>query len=156
MPKAETKKTKWVRKYSRHFWTLILIVLAFVVLSTMTDNDSRASVRFGSRTLDVEVVNNQESRVRGLGGRQSLPENEGMLFVFDEPEKHCIWMKGMNFPIDIVWVDERKTVKKVMQDVKPETYPDSFCPDQDILYVLEVGAGYSARHDLKEGTQLKF
>lgn len=143
-------------KFKKQLYGAVAISLVFVMFVTFINKNASTSVRFGQTTLPVEVVDTPEERVRGLSGKPSLPENKGMLFIFDEPGIHCIWMKDMNFPIDIVWADEDKKVTQVQSNVSPATYPDEFCPEEPAHYVLEVNAGYSERMNLTAGTQLQF
>jgi uncharacterized membrane protein (UPF0127 family) len=62
----------------------------------------------------------------------------------------------MGFPLDIIWTDADKKIVTIEEDVQPDTYPKSFCPDQLALYVIEVNAGVSKRAGLVEGQQLQF
>jgi uncharacterized membrane protein (UPF0127 family) len=100
-----------------------------------------AKVILGKQNLTVNVARTAEERSRGLSGVESLSENRGLLFVFVTPGKYGFWMKDMNFPIDIVWIDERMRVAHIENNVSPNTYPTNFTPSQDALYVLEVNAG---------------
>ena len=56
--------------------------------------------------VEVEVMVKPQDRALGLMFRPSLPEDKGMLFVFEYSDFHGIWMKNCKFPIDIVWLDE--------------------------------------------------
>lgn len=106
--------------------------------------------------IPVYVAEDSVSRERGLGGMKTLPDNWGMLFVFDTPDIYGFWMKGMEFAIDIVWFDENKTVVHIASDVAPETYPRSYNPDEKSLFVLEVNAGFAKTHKIKIGNQFVF
>jgi hypothetical protein len=86
----------------------------------------------------------------------NLAKNEGMLFVFNHPSQHVFWMKDMNFPIDMIWLDENLKIIYFQKNVLPESYPATFGPDQNSLYVLEVNAGFSDKHNLKIGDSLSF
>jgi uncharacterized membrane protein (UPF0127 family) len=102
--------------------------------------------------LSVEVVDTLAERGRGLSGREMLPENNGMLFVFDTPGRYGFWMYGMKFPLDIIWIDERLRVVYFVENAQPcvnicETYE----PPEDALYVLEVNAGFVKKYGLKVG-----
>jgi uncharacterized membrane protein (UPF0127 family) len=102
--------------------------------------------------LSVEVVDTPAERGRGLSGREMLPENSGMLFVFDTPGIYGFWMYGMKFPLDIIWIDERLRVVYFVENAQPcvnicETYE----PPADALYVLEVNAGFVKKYGLKVG-----
>lgn len=79
---------------------------------------------------------------------------QGMLFDFEKPQRACIWMKGMNLNIDIVWIDHNKKVTQIKENVSPDTYPKSFCADQT-RYVIELAAGTARRAGLKTGLRLK-
>lgn len=95
----------------------------------------------GGHRLNLEVVDTERERTRGLSGRESLGKNAGMLFVFPVSNTYGFWMKDMNFSIDIVWLDENFEIVYIKEEVSPETYPESFRPDTPARYVLEVNAG---------------
>jgi uncharacterized membrane protein (UPF0127 family) len=102
--------------------------------------------------LSVEVADTPAERGRGLSGREMLPENSGMLFVFDTPRRYGFWMYGMKFPLDIIWIDERLRVVYFVENAQPcvnicETYE----PPADALYVLEVNAGFVKKYGMKIG-----
>ncbi len=100
----------------------------------------------GAVSLSVEVADTAEERERGLSGRESLEENQGMLFVFEKPDAYRFWMKGMRFPIDILWLNENKKIVGVEADIATSTYPEVFIPKEEILYALEVPAGFVRTH----------
>lgn len=114
----------------------------------------RGTVLAGSTTIAVEVADTHLSRRQGLSGRTTLPAGTGMLFAFEQEGDWGIWMKDMQFPIDIIWMDSAGAVITVAADVSPATYPNSFYPERPARYVLEVPAGYAAAHDIAEGSEL--
>ncbi len=71
------------------------------------------------KVLQAEVMVSDEDRAMGLMFRPSLPLDRGMIFVFEAPEFHGIWMKNCKFPIDILWLDEQKQVVHVAEAVPP-------------------------------------
>lgn len=83
-----------------------------------------------------------------------MPDDNGMLFVFDEPDTHTFWMKGMNFDLDFVWLDENKTVVEITPNVSKDSYPDFITPTEPVVSVLELGAGVAAREGIKVGDVL--
>ncbi len=107
--------------------------------------------------LELEIADTESERARGLSGRAALGENEGMLFIFDEPEMPGFWMKDMHFPIDIIWLDENRQIVGLHENIAPDTYPAIFYPPRlveagpprPIKYVLEVNAGWVAARQLK-------
>ena len=108
-------------------------------------------IQIGDAIFKVEIADTDEKRIQGLSNRESLPENSGMLFVFENPDKHGIWMKDMKFPIDIAWLDAQKTVFWVEKSVSPDTFPQVFYPPSEALYVLEVPAGTFKKNHIDIG-----
>lgn len=74
-----------------------------------------------------------------------------MLFVFAEAEQYSFWMKDMNYPIDIVWIDANRQVVAITENATPESYPLKFTPPVPVKYVLEVRSGWNTRHRVKVG-----
>ena len=100
------------------------------------------------KVLQVEVMVTDEDRAMGLMFRPSLPLDHGLLFVFEQPDFHGFWMKNCRFPIDMVWLDEKRTVVHIAEGVPPcKSDP---CPVYQPLrrasYVVEMNAG-QARHE---------
>jgi uncharacterized protein len=113
---------------------------------TFTSELRTTSVEIGGISINVEIAETPEARAHGLSGRTSLPDNTGMLFIFDESEKHGFWMKDMHFAIDIVWIDDNREVIGVEKEVVPETFPQIFYPSLPIKYVLELPSGFIENH----------
>ena len=97
----------------------------------------------GDTVLQVEVAQTTEQRMTGLSYRSSLAESRGMFFIFENDGIHGIWMKEMQFPIDVVWIDAAMKVLHIERSVAPNTYPKQFAPPTPARYVLEVPAGYT-------------
>ncbi len=104
----------------------------------------------------VDLADTQEEQEKGLSGQAFLPSNYGKLFVFREPGSYGFWMKDMNFPIDIIWLDENMRVLGIEDSVSPSTYPNIFYPPQDVSFVLEVNAGFSTANDLSNNQLIRF
>jgi uncharacterized membrane protein (UPF0127 family) len=108
----------------------------------------------GEKSVAVEIADSDEKRVRGLSGKDYLDDNHGMFFIFEEPDYYSIWMKSMNFSIDIIWINEEKEIVYIEQNISPKTYPKSFIPTQKALYILEVNAGFVKKAGIKIGDQI--
>jgi uncharacterized membrane protein (UPF0127 family) len=110
------------------------------------------------KVLQSEVMVKDEDRAMGLMFRPSLPSDHGMLFLFERPDFHGIWMKNCRFPIDIVWLDEGRRVVDVAARVPPcKADP---CPVYQPMgrasYVVEMGAGQAEREKVARGAVLDF
>lgn len=106
--------------------------------------------------LRVEVAETPVARRCGLSLRDLLSENRGMLFVFEESGFHGIWMKDMNFSIDIVWIDEAHRVVDEVFGASPESYPGVFKPKKGASYVLEVPQGFAKKYNIVAGDEIVF
>lgn len=122
--------------------------------STDTTAYNAYSLTVNNVKVDLMVSTDEASKEKGLGGRDSIPENSSMLFIFDKPEKYGIWMKDMKFNIDIVWLNAEKRIVHIEKDVSPDTYPDVFFPPEDSLYIMEFNAGFSDKNMLSVGNVL--
>ena len=60
--------------------------------------------------IEIEIADDQDAQALGLGERETLPWNRGMLLVYEEPTRVAIWMKGMRFDIDIVWIRDGRII----------------------------------------------
>jgi len=145
-----------VKKYLFALLVLVAVaVLAYAVLPKEVDTTVMRTITIGGVSLAVEVADTEILREQGLSGRSDLRSGKGMLFVFDTDGLWNIWMKDMQFPIDIVWTDVDGKVVTVALDIAPETYPKVFSPSSPARYVLELPAGFAAAHGIKEGSIIK-
>lgn len=101
----------------------------------------KAYLIVGDLQVVANVASTKTKRSVGLSEKDSLDEKEGLFFIFPEDDKHGIWMKGMNFPIDIIWIAGDGRVVGLKKDAKPESYPKVFYPEEKARYILEVSAG---------------
>lgn len=111
----------------------------------------------GGATFDVEVVQDPESRARGLQERARLPEGEGMVFAFSASGRHRFWMYKCRIPLDIVWLDAQGSVVAIENSlpVCAELPCKEYEPQADARFVLELGAGVAARRGIRKGTKLE-
>lgn len=164
-PKATAKKTKWARNIAVAALALVLVLsflAAFSVEKTSAPSNVGTVPPNGCNGLLVrkacyplERADTNQTRIKGLSGRENLPPRTGMLFVFERPAEQCIWMKDMSFSLDIIWLDEAKKITKIEQNVSPDTYPATFCADET-KYVIELNSGDAQDLGLSPDQQLEF
>ncbi len=134
-----------------------LAVLAFAVnYIEKSQQKTINTLKIGGVTINIMVANTDAERMQGLSGKDDLAENEGMLFVFDNEGYYGFWMKDMNFPIDMAWLDKNKKIIHVESNVSPATYPQVFNPPAPSLYVLETSAGFLGKNNIKIGDIVAF
>lgn len=134
-----------------------LTVLALVFLISRTSPGGEGvpeTAKLGGVSLILEYATTSADRERGLGGRASVPEGHGMLFVFPQSDLHGFWMKDMRVPIDIFWLDSSGRVVSVTRDIATSSYPSVFYPPSPVRYVLETAAGFARSHAIATGTPL--
>jgi uncharacterized membrane protein (UPF0127 family) len=122
-----------------------------LLLGWMLFSGGDTELQIGNAFLKVEVAETNVAKAKGLSQRESLNEDGGMLFLFKEPGHYGIWMKDMNFPIDIIWVNEAKKIVEITPNVTPDTFPKTFYSKEPIQYVLEVQAGWAGEHSILKG-----
>lgn len=105
------------------------------------------NIEIGKQRYKVEVACTEEDRIKGLQGRESLDEDKGMLFVFDEPDTIDFWMKDTKIPLDIIFINEDMEVISVYQG-EPEN--ENIAEEDNVKFVLEVNQGSG----IEEGDEL--
>lgn len=118
-------------------------------------------VKIDNLQVQVEYAKDDATRTKGLGERDSLEYDRGMLFVFDKEQEWTFWMKDMSFPIDIIWISKDKKVVDYYKNAPPQPgVPDNqlkiYAPQSPAQYVLEINAGIVDKYDIKIGDQAEF
>lgn len=107
------------------------------------------NIRIASKEYKVQVAETEEDKEKGLQGIENLPENEGMLFIFDNPEEVSFWMKDTLIPLDIIFINEEMDVISVY---KGEPNSEELITEKDVAFVLEV----NQNSGIKQGDELEF
>lgn len=104
-------------------------------------------ITIGDKKYKVEIADTPEKQEKGLMGRKSLPEDQGMLFIYDEPQDLSYWMKNTLISLDIIFIDDDMEVVSVKQGQPMSEEPIT---EDDVQYVLEV----NSNSGIEEGDQL--
>ena len=107
------------------------------------------SVQIGLNIVSVDIADTQDLRMTGLSNHEELELDRGMLFVYSEASPRGFWMKGMKFPIDIIWITEECKISNITENVpipsmiavNNEDY-EIYTSGGPVEFVLEVNAGY--------------
>jgi uncharacterized membrane protein (UPF0127 family) len=124
------------------------------VRAALFSNTDEYTIYLGSVALAVSVADDEAERMQGLSGVPGLRDLEGKLFIFDTDAKQGIWMKDMQFPLDIIWIDRSLHIVHIEENVTPETYPNIFYPSSDARFVLEMNARFVSSLRIKVGDML--
>ncbi|MCD4756406.1 DUF192 domain-containing protein [bacterium] len=103
--------------------------------------------------VNVEVVDTEDSRAKGLSSRRYLGDYDGMLFVFEKEVDNPFWMKDMLIPIDIIFIDSKGYIVDIKVDEQPcdATYCPQIYSKDPYRYVLEVNAGFCEENEIEIG-----
>ncbi|MDE1844515.1 MAG: DUF192 domain-containing protein [Thaumarchaeota archaeon] len=126
--------------------------------STNSSDMPRGQVKIGGVLLDVEIANTPQRQIKGLQYHAQLSYGQGMLFSFAQPQVISIWMKDMQFPIDIIWFDRSGNVLHVEKNVAPCTEDPCTIYGQSITqaqYVLEVASGFADKFGIDQNSHMQ-
>lgn len=139
---------------------LTVVIFFSILLAAFIASDRKNStqVSVNDAKFQVSLAKTDKEKQIGLSDTKNLPENKGMLFLFDQPAYYSFWMKEMKFPIDIIYIHGNK-VTTVFSNVLPPSQTDGHLP----LYqpknasdkVLEVNAGMAQKYNIQEGSTIK-
>jgi uncharacterized membrane protein (UPF0127 family) len=135
---------------------IAVVILGLVLFLIPRHSSSTTTLSNGGHTYTLTLATTSQTQEKGLGDRSSLPIDQGMLFVFSGESMQCFWMKDMHFSLDMIWVGTQKQVLFVKSDVSPNTYPESFCPNVQAQYVIELNAGQAKTANIQVGDTLNF
>lgn len=117
-------------------------------MAEINDKESNlVDITIGDKKYKVEIADTPEKQEKGLMGRKSLPEDQGMLFIYDEPQDLSYWMKDTLISLDIIFIDDDMEVVSVKQGQPMSEEPIT---EDDVQYVLEV----NSNSGIEEGDQL--
>ncbi len=116
-------------------------------------NLPRTTLSAGIHQLQVQVAQTQEQHATGLMFRTDMPQQEGMLFVFNAPSQQCFWMKNTLIPLTAAFVADDGTIVN-LEDMQAQT-TQSHCSTKPVRYVLEVNQGWFAKKGIKAGDKLR-
>lgn len=144
---------KWNYMQKAIFFIFIALILAgcttgFITL-TMPSNDK----------IKAKPAITADEFTKGLSGIDRLDGYDAMFFMKDKVERVCFWMKGMRFPLDIIYLDEQKQVQEIFLNLTPCLDGQecrSYCSQSDsIRYILEIPAGLAEQYAIQLNSIIK-
>lgn len=108
-------------------------------------------------SLSVEIADSPEEHAEGLMERTTLPNNQGMLFIFPDEKQRIFWMKNMSISLDILFMDAAGKIVDIKKDFHPCTAdPCELYYSLPAMYVLEVNVGFVQKHGVEIGDVVRF
>lgn len=129
----------------------VVFILTLVGAHAFYTQDAKQFVQLNGHAVYIDVADTAVERAQGLSGRESLAEDEGMLFIFPEDGVYSFWMKDMAFAIDILWISRAGEIVDLRANVSPDTFPSTFEPRRVARYVLELPAGAAEEYGARIG-----
>jgi uncharacterized membrane protein (UPF0127 family) len=113
---------------------------------------ARTKLGAGMHLIDTQLAQTPEQRQIGLMWRKDLPQNEGMLFVFEQPTVQCFWMRNTLTALTAAFVDDDGTIVN-LEDMKSQT-DNSHCSIKPVRFVLEMNQGWFKKRGIQAGFKL--
>jgi uncharacterized membrane protein (UPF0127 family) len=141
----------------RFYRTFLAVVILALLGGSACASEPRVTLHTasGDVAVAVEIADTPERRALGLMYRKELGADRGMLFVFDAPEILQFWMKNTQLPLDMIFIGDDRRVVGVVENAVPFT-TTSRGVGKPSRYVLEVNAGFGARHKIAAGDEVRF
>ncbi|MFN3453720.1 MAG: DUF192 domain-containing protein [Pseudobdellovibrio sp.] len=118
---------------------------------------SKQKIQIGSKIITVEVAKTPEQHERGLMFRKSLPQDQGMLFIFEKEEPLNFWMKNTLIDLSIAYIDKNKTIvdlQEMMAYSGAEIYMKTYPSAVPAMYALEMNKNWFSTNKIKKGDKL--
>ena len=137
---------------------VLIFVTALAFLNYNYPDKKTPQAVINNHIFNLEIVKTGKEREIGLAKYKNIPQNFGMLFLFEKPDFHSFWMKNMKFPIDIIFIRNNRIVT-IFKNAAPLKSNNEFIPiyrTQKISdTVLEINAGLSNKYNFKTGDFVK-
>lgn len=139
-------------------WALLFVVLVGALCASPAQANSpqvdlpRVALGAGIHRIEAQLAVTPNQRQIGLMWRKEMPQNEGMLFVFEQPAVQCFWMMNTLLPLTAAFVADDGTIVN-LADMKPQT-TDSHCSAKPVRYVLEMNQGWFGKKGIAAGAKL--
>ncbi len=157
MTATTTKNASWFsatlgRRSLLGLSTLLLITALPARANSPQTDLPRIAMGAGIHRIDAQVAATPAQRQIGLMWRKEMPQNEGMLFIFEQPSVQCFWMMNTLLPLTAAFIADDGTIVNLV-DMKPQT-TDSHCSAKPVRYVLEMNQGWFGKKGLAAGARM--
>lgn len=133
---------------------ILLLSLFLYFVFNKNRNVSESFVCFSDNCIEAEIAATNQERQKGLMFKKSLPENQGMLFVFNKADMYSFWMKNTYIPLDIIWINENQVIH-MEQAVPCKEDCISYKPQNPAKYILETNTGFIEKNNIQIGDKVE-
>jgi uncharacterized membrane protein (UPF0127 family) len=112
----------------------------------------RLQIQSGVTLINAQVAMSADERETGLMYRTQMPANEGMLFVFEQSQTQCFWMKNTLIPLTAAFINNNGVIVN-LEDMQAQT-TTAHCSATPVRFVLEMHQGWFAKRGIKAGSKL--
>jgi uncharacterized protein len=160
-----------INQYSMNRLSLMVLFLFFISCNEKNDQvpeqtenrqlNYTTTVQFLSASGDIvsevkaAVADDDESRSEGLMNVHNLPSDAGMLFIFDSDQPRSFWMANTPISLDIIYANSEFEIVRIHRNTPPYSH-ENIHSEAPAMYVVEVNAGYTLRHDILEGMYIRY
>ena len=139
-------------------WIIIFIAVTTSATIGSGINLNYVDVCINKKCFASRIADTPQSRVKGLMNQDRLPIDEGLLFIFNEYKVHEFWMKNMNFPLDIIFINDEHIISTIIKNAPPcnKDKCEIYKPKNKSLMALEINAGLCEKHAIKIGQSVEF
>ena len=140
--------------YCRSVKNTLLLLIFLSLLGCVQKNPS---LLIGEKPLNVEIVSTDETRTKGLMFRSTLPDGQGMLFIYPSTQRLSFWMKNTILPLTIAFIDDSHKIISI-QDMDPQSSPPFklYISPKPVRFALEVPQGWFNRQGIALGAKVEF
>lgn len=110
----------------------------------------KVTLTAGLYLIQAEIANTPQSRSLGLMYRKKLEKNQGMLFIFETEQRHCMWMRNTLIPLSVAFIDKQGRIINI-EDMQPKT-ENPHCALQTVPYALEMNQGWFQSKNIQPGS----
>lgn len=135
---------------------MLLLVVGAAVYVLLPQLQPHTSLRIGDGVFKAYVAQTEEERTKGLSDTPTLASDAALIFIFPTDGLWPIWMKDMEYPIDIIWLNKDKTVVYITKNAAPDSFPKTFVSKEKARYVIELNAGTVDQKKISIGKKAVF
>ncbi len=140
---------------------LFITLFIFITILTILINQNKKpnntiQIQLGEHLFNLEIAQTFEEKSKGLMFRESLPENQGMIFIYNDEKERSFWMKNTLIPLDIIFLNSKETIVEKKENIPPcKTEDCKTYQSKPAKYVIEINSGLTEKLGLNVGDKIE-